>query len=87
MIRILQHRISESTLSQYIFCHTVVNLLHIYALNGLLSHEYLGHGVLSMNILDVLRARITENFPEIDSDELQLRVNYAYELIKHMRIK
>lgn len=38
-----------------------------------------------MNILDVLRARITENFPEIDEDELELRINYAYELIKHIR--
>lgn len=38
-----------------------------------------------MNILRILRARIKESFPEISHDELELRVNYAYELIKHIR--
>ena len=38
-----------------------------------------------MNILDLIRAQILESFPEIDPKELELRVNYAHELIKHIR--
>lgn len=85
MTAILQHRSTESTLSSYIFYVIVRNLLYANALNGLLSHNLYRHGVLSMNILRILRARIKESFPEISHDELELRVNYAYELIKHIR--
>jgi len=38
-----------------------------------------------MNILDLLRARILRDSPEIDPEELEARVNYAHELIKHIR--
>ena len=82
---ILQHRSTESTLSCYIFYVIVVNTLQLYALNGLLSHNLYQHGVLSMNILEILRARILESFPNIDPEELELRVNYAHDLIKHIR--
>jgi len=85
MTAILQHRSTESTLSSYIFYVIVVNTLQLYALNGLLSHNLYQHGVLSMNILDLLRARILRDSPEIDPEELEARVNYAHELIKHIR--
>ena len=38
-----------------------------------------------MNILDVLRARMKLQFPGISRDELQLRINLAYEMIKNVR--
>lgn len=85
MTAILHNRSTEATLSTYIFYVIVVRQLYVCALNGLLSHNLYQHGVFSMNILDILRARIKESFPEISHDELELRVNYAYELIKHIR--
>lgn len=38
-----------------------------------------------MNILDELRERIKRDFPEISDYELELRINYAYKLIKNIR--
>jgi len=85
MTEILQQRSTESTLFCYIFYIIVVNTLQLYDLNGFVSHNLYQHGVLLMNILDLIRAQILESFPEIDPKELELRVNYAHELIKHIR--
>lgn len=85
MTLILQYRPTESTLSSYIFYAIIVNMNQLCVLNGVLLHNYFQQGVLLMNILDLIRTRILERFPEIDPEELELRVEYAHEVIKHIR--
>jgi hypothetical protein len=82
---ILLNRFIESTFFLIYFYVTVVNTLHLSALNGILLNNLYQHGVLPMNILRILRERIKKSFPEISHDELELRINYAYELIKNIR--
>lgn len=38
-----------------------------------------------MNIVDILRARITESFPNITPEELRERLSYAYQLLNNIR--
>jgi hypothetical protein len=82
MMPILQHRSTESTLSSYIFYVIVVNTLQLYALNGFLLHIYFRHGVFSMNILEVLRAKILSDHPEITEEELLSRLKVAADMLR-----
>ena len=79
---ILQHRSTESTLSTYIFYVIVVSTLHLYALNGLLSHNLYEHGVLSMNVLEILRAQILLDYPQITEEELVSRLKVAADMLR-----
>jgi len=82
MMPILQHRSTESTLSSYIFYVIVVSTLQLYALNGLLLHNLYRHGVLSMNILEVLRTQILLDYPQITEEELQSRLKVAADMLR-----
>lgn len=85
MNRILHQRSAKSSLYLSKFSVIVDSVAQVYALNGILLHNYFQQGELSMNILDIIRARITESFPEITPEELRERVSYAYELLKNIR--
>ena len=38
-----------------------------------------------MNFNELIKVRIIEHFPDISSEELQDRINYAYEILKGIR--
>lgn len=47
--------------------------------------SYYRHGVLVMDILELLRVRILEQFPHITHEELNIRLEYAYRLINQIK--
>jgi len=85
MNRILHHRSPESSLYLSKFSVIVVIRLQLCVLNGILLHNNFRQGELSMNIVDILRARITESFPNITPEELRERLSYAYQLLNNIR--
>ncbi len=77
------HSPTESSLYLLKLSALAYHLCYLNDLNGFLIRKYFRHGVFIMNLLDLLRARIIENFPDISADELEIRVEYAHALIKH----
>ena len=41
--------------------------------------------ILQMNIVEILRIRILEEFPNISPEELQIRLELVHELLEHIR--
>lgn len=85
MNTILQQQLRESRVYFPKFYVILISAAQVHALNGILLHNYFRHGVFSMTILDLLSARIIEQYPQIKAEELYLRLELAHELIKYIR--
>ena len=77
MTAILHHRSPESTLFSSIFTSD----RYVIFLNGFLSRQ----GTRIMNILELLKARIIENFPNISHEELLIRIKIGDELLNSLK--
>jgi hypothetical protein len=84
MQQILQYIRLQSTLPSKFFYVIVSLLTKLRVLKGFLIHSYFKQGAFLMNILDILRRRILEEFPDISEDEMRIRLSYASELLKNV---
>lgn len=82
MTAILHNRSPESSFSSQNLYIRVFYTLEPHALNGILSHNLIQQGLLSMNIIEILTSRILKEFPNITPKELALRLEFAQELLR-----
>ncbi len=82
MPAILHIRSSESSISFTAFyCFTFISL-YIYVLN---VYFFYRQGYVEMNLLNLLRDKILQSFPDIGEKELQIRLHLAEELLKNLK--
>lgn len=81
MPAILHHRSPESSIN------FTINFTYLYTLvlKGFLTRKiYYRQRTLIMNILDIIKARIIRDFPNITPEELSIRIEYAQKLLERI---